>query len=161
MSKLFSSRVSGLLLLSSVLVGNVLDNMAYANESFKVVVENAYARASIPGTSLSSAYMTISNKSASNMRLVGASSTVSDRVEIHQHTMSDGLMRMRQVDYVAIDAKTTKVFQPSGLHLMIFDVKAPLKAQENVIITLHFDNQTSIDVNYTVKGLKQKKHHHH
>ena len=75
--------------------------------------------------------------------------------------MTDGLMRMRQCDHVDILAKSSTVFQPSGFHLMIFDLKQPLKAKENIIITLHFDDQSSIDVNYTVKGLKQKKRPHH
>ena len=156
MSNLFSSGVSVTLLLSSIVA-----SIACANDNLEVVIDKPYARESIPGTSISSAYMTITNKSASSVKLVAASSEVSKRVEIHQHTMTDGLMRMRQVDYVEILAKNSKTFQPSGLHLMIFDLKQPLKAQENVIITLHFDNQASIDVNYTVKGLKQKKHHHH
>jgi copper(I)-binding protein len=68
---------------------------------------------------------------------------------------------MRQRDYVDILANNSTVFQPSGFHLMIFNLKEPLKAKEKVIITLHFDNQSSLEVNYTVQGLKQKKHHHH
>lgn len=144
-----------------ILVSSVFANVSLASENTKLVVENGYARESIPGTSISSAYMTIKNLSAKNIRLIAAASAVSDRIEIHQHTMSDGLMRMRQRDYVEISAQNNTVFQPSGFHLMIFDLKKPLKAQENIIITLSFDDQSSIDVNYTVQGLKQKKHEHH
>jgi copper(I)-binding protein len=144
-----------------ILVSSVFANVSLASENAKLVVENGYARESIPGTSISSAYMTIKNLSAKNIRLIAATSAVSDRIEIHQHTMSDGLMRMRQRDYVDISAQNSTVFQPSGFHLMIFDLKQPLKAKENIIITLYFDDQFSIDVNYTVQGLKQKKHEQH
>ena len=144
-----------------IVVSSVFANISLASENTKLVVENGYARESIPGTSISSAYMTIKNLSAKNIRLIAATSAVSDRIEIHQHTMSDGLMRMRQRDYVEISAQNNTVFQPSGFHLMIFDLKQPLKAKENIIITLYFDDQSSIDVNYTVQGLKQKKHEHH
>ena len=82
-------------------------------------------------------------------------------LSIIQHLISDGLMRMRKRDTVEILAKDTLLFQPSGYHLMIFDLKLPLIATENIIITLHFDDQSSIDINYIVKGLKQKEHHHH
>jgi|TARA_R110002012_G_scaffold69609_5_gene180107 copper(I)-binding protein len=126
----------------------------------KVLVQSSFARESIPGTSISSAYMAINNISTKDLRLISATSSVTDRIEIHEHTMANGLMRMRQVEYVDISAKDTVLFQPSGLHLMIFDLKQPLKAKENITITLHFDDQSSIDVNYTIKGLKQKKHHH-
>lgn len=144
-----------------LLVCSVCSNLGFASENSDILVEDGYARESIPGTSISSAYMTISNLSAKNIRLISASSVVSERIEIHQHTMLDGLMRMRQRDYVEIAAKNSTVFQPSGFHLMIFDVKQPLKANDNITITLHFDDQSSIDANYTVQGLKQKKHHHH
>jgi copper(I)-binding protein len=144
-----------------IVVSSVFANISLASENDKLIVENGYARESIPGTSISSAYMTIKNLSAKNIRLIAAASAVSDRIEIHQHTMSDGLMRMRQRDYVEISAQNSTVFQPSGFHLMIFDLKHPLKAKENIIITLSFDDQSSIDVNYTVQGLKQKKHEHH
>ncbi|MBA6223445.1 copper chaperone PCu(A)C [Colwellia sp. MB02u-18] len=149
------------IILLMIVVSSVFANVSLASENAKLVVENGYARESIPGTSISSAYMTIKNLSAKNIRLIGAASAVSDRIEIHQHTMSDGLMRMRQRDYVEISAQNSTVFQPSGFHLMIFDLKQPLKAKENIIITLSFDDQSSRDVNYTVQGLKQKKHEHH
>ncbi len=155
MSNVFSPVVSLVLLISCVFA-----NAGVASESTAVLVENGYARESIPGTSISSAYMAISNLSAKNIKLVAASSSVSDRIEIHQHIMSDGLMRMRQRDYVDILAKNTVIFQPSGFHLMMFDLKQPLKAKEHIVITLHFDDKSSIDVNYTIKGLKRKKHHH-
>jgi len=144
-----------------ILVSSVFANTSLASENANLVVENGYVRESIPGTSISSAYMTIKNLSAKNIRLIAAASAVSDRIEIHQHTMSDGLMRMRQRDYVEISAQNSTVFQPSGFHLMIFHLKQPLKAKENIIITLYFDDKSSIDVNYTVQGLKQKKHEHH
>ncbi|ARD44718.1 copper chaperone PCu(A)C [Colwellia sp. PAMC 21821] len=143
-----------------ILVSSVFSNVGYASDNTEILVENGYARESIPGTTISSAYMTIKNLSAKNIRLIAASSVVSERIEIHQHTMVDGLMRMRQRDYVEVSAHNITEFQPSGYHLMIFDLKHPIKAKENIIITLHFDDQSRIDVNYTVQGLKQKKHHH-
>lgn len=144
-----------------ILLNISLSNEVFANEVNEISVEDGYVRESIPGTSISSAYMTIKNLSSTDTRLVSASSEVSERIEIHQHTMVDGLMRMRQRDYVDILANNSTVFQPSGFHLMIFNLKQPLKAKEEIIITLHFDNQSSLEVNYTVQGLKQKKHHHH
>ncbi len=156
MRNLLSSVISVLLLISSV-----YSNLVFAVENKAILVENGYARESIPGTNISSAYMTLSNLTTKKIRLVSIESAVSERIEIHDHTVVDGLMRMRQRDYVDILANDTVHFQPSGLHLMIFDLKQPLKAKENIRITLHFDDQSSIDVNYTVKGLKQKKHHNH
>jgi len=140
---------------------SVFVNSSFASENSAIVADNGYARESIPGTTISSAYMMLKNVSSKNLRIIAASSSVSDRIEIHEHTMENGLMKMRQRDGVEILANDSTIFQPSGFHLMIFDLKQPLKAKENIMITLHFDNQSSLDVNYLVKGLKQKKHHHH
>lgn len=156
MNKLLLVVLSSLLLICSF-----FSNAYFANENTTIMVENSYARESIPGTSISSAYMTLKNTSSANVKLIAASSSVSKRVEIHQHTMENGLMKMRQRDDVEIAANDHVIFQPSGFHLMIFDLKKPLKANSNIIITLHFDDQSSVDVNYLVKGLKQKKKHHH
>lgn len=140
---------------------SVFSNPCLADEHASIIVENSYARESIPGTTISSAYMTLNNTSSVNVKLIAASSSVSERIEIHQHTMKNGLMKMRQRDNVEIVANEHVVFQPSGFHLMIFDLKKPLKADSSIIITLHFDDKSSVDVNYLVKGLKQKKQHHH
>ena len=152
--------LSRIILVTLLISSHFISTEAVA-ENANIVVENSYARESIPGTSISSAYMTLNNLAEKKIRLIAASSAVSDRIEIHQHTMDKGLMRMRQVDAVEVSAKGAVIFQPSGFHLMIFDLKRALKAKESIIITLHFDDDSSINVNYNVKGIKQKKHHNH
>lgn len=144
-----------------LLTSNAALNISFAKQGLAITAQDSFVRETIPGTNISSAYMTLNNGSDKDLRLVSAISSVSERVEIHEHTMDGGMMRMRQRDFVEILAKDSTVFQPSGYHLMIFDLKQPLKADENIIITLQFDDQSSIDVKYLVKGLKQKQHHHH
>ena len=136
-------------------------HMAKTNQESAISVENSYIKETIPGTTISSAYMMLHNNSNNNIRLVAATSSISQRIEIHEHIMQGDLMKMRQRQYVEINANDCVEFQPSGYHLMIFDIKKPLKAGETIMITLHFNDQSRIDVNYTVKGLKRKAHHHH
>lgn len=129
-----------------------------------ITVDSGFVRATIPGTSNSSAYMTITNSSDSLITLVGASSNVSERVEIHDHVMVNEMMRMQQRQSVAIDAKTKVTLKPSGLHLMIFDVKQPLLPESTIDITLHFSNYNDVKVTLPVQSIKQEKkqqHHHH
>jgi len=59
--------------------------------------------------------------------LLGASSKILSRIEIHQHSMPEGIMRMRQLDAIVIKAKQRIVLPSSGLHLMLFEIKAPYK----------------------------------
>mgnify|MGYP000258704593 CR=1 FL=1 len=136
----------------------------------KILIEKSYIRATIPGTSISSSYMEIENKGEKTVSLLSASSEISPRIEIHQHTMLDGMMRMRKVDSIAIKPSERVKLQPSGLHLMLFDVKKPLKAQEHVELMLNFSNNKSISVQVpvysptqekTVQKMSSKMHEHH
>lgn len=122
-------------------------------------VTEGFVRETIPGTTLSSAYMTLTNTSDKALKLVGASSDFSPRIEIHEHSMANGMMSMRQIDSIIIDANASVVLQPSGLHLMIFELPSPLKANQMVNITLHFADAPNMDVSLPVKGIKRKKHH--
>ena len=122
-----------------------------------ISVEHAYIRSSIPGTTITSSYMTIENKGEKTVTLLGASSKISSRIEIHQHSMSDGMMRMRQLDSIDINAKQHIVLQPSGLHLMLFDIKQPLQAQQKVELTLNFSNKSPVTIQVPVYSPLQEK----
>ncbi|HBY87991.1 MAG TPA: copper chaperone PCu(A)C, partial [Colwellia sp.] len=62
-----------------------------------ITVSDGYVKASIPGSDVTASYMTLRNTSNKAITLQKVSSTVSDRIEIHEHSMADGMMRMREV----------------------------------------------------------------
>jgi copper(I)-binding protein len=125
-----------------------------------VVVSDSFIRETIPGTSVSSAYFTLVNNTSKTLTLVGTSSKRSPRVEIHEHSMLDGMMRMRQRDSIVINGLETVVLQPSGLHLMFFDISKPMRQGETVAVTLHFAEQQDLVIDIPVQSIKQvqKKH---
>ncbi|NQY35613.1 MAG: copper chaperone PCu(A)C [Alteromonadaceae bacterium] len=133
----------------------------------EISVNTGYIRETIPGTSISSAYMTIHNTSMKKLSFIGASSEFSPRIEIHEHTMDNGMMRMRQRRSIEIPAQNTVVLHPSGLHLMIFDLKQPLKQDQVVSITLHFATHEDLTIQLPVQSIKNKQrsrqhqHKHH
>ena len=132
---------------------------AEQGKNVSVSVEGAYIRSSIPGTTITSSYMIIENKGEKTVTLLGASSKISPRIEIHQHSIVDGMMRMRQVDSIDITAKQRIVLQPSGLHLMLFDIKKPLQAQQKVELTLNFSNKPAVTIQVPVYSPLQEKEH--
>jgi copper(I)-binding protein len=146
-----------LFLLFSVISFN---NFAQAKQPLtpaKISVEKAYARATIPGTSISSAYMTIVNNTGKTVTLLGANSKISPRIEIHAHSMENGMMRMRKLDSIIIRANERIILQPSGLHLMLFDVKKPLQSQQDVNLTLHFSAIEPVSLQLPVYNPQQEK----
>lgn len=138
----------------------VLSSMAAQS----IDVSEAYVRATIPGTKISSAYMTIANHSANDVKLVAVKGAISDRIEIHEHTMADGMMKMRQVESLLIKSHDTTVLQPSGYHLMIFNLEKPLVPKQTVKLTLIFDDKNEVELELPVQSIKKQKkkaHEHH
>lgn len=134
---------------------------AFQDQIISIEVKQGFIRETIPGTSISSAYMTIHNTSSEAITLTGASSLVSKRLELHEHSMANGMMKMRQVENIVIPGNSEIVLKPSGLHVMIFDLIEPLKDQDKVLINLIFEDESIKPVTLPVRSIKQHKHHHH
>jgi copper(I)-binding protein len=101
-----------------------------------VVISNAWVRAAAPGQEVGAAYMTL--QSTRDTTLIKAESAAAGSVEIHSMTMSNGVMQMRKMDTLPLSAGKPAKLEPGGFHLMLFDLKKPLKAGEQVEFTLHF-----------------------
>ena len=119
----------------------------------QVEIENAWSRATPPGAQVAAGYMTIRNKSASPDRLVGASSAAAARVETHVVEKQGEIMRMREVKGYDVPAKGSFELKPGGPHLMLVDIKRPLKAGEKISIVLRFQNAGEVKADFEVKAL--------
>ena len=119
-----------------------------------ITVNDGYVKASIPGSEVTASYMTLRNTSNKAMTLQKVSSTVSDRIEIHEHSMADGMMRMREVGEITIKANSKVVLQPSGLHLMIFSLKQQITDKDVIPLTLYFSDNTEVKIQLPVLKYK-------
>lgn len=129
-----------------------LTSNVYATSA--ITVTDGYVKASIPGSEVTASYMTLSNTSDKAKTLQKVSSTISDRIEIHEHSMADGMMRMREVDEIIIKAHSNVVLQPSGLHLMIFSLKQQITDKDVISLTLYFANDTEVKIQLPVLKYK-------
>lgn len=125
-----------------------------------IEVNEAHIRATLPGTQISSAYMSLHNLSDSALTLKSVTSDVSERIEIHNHVMTNGMMQMRQKENIIVAAHSQVNLKPGGLHLMIFNLSAPLKAEQVVKLTLHFDNDRHVTIQAPVEAIKPAMSHH-
>jgi len=147
-------------MLSRTVISCFLLSAMFSVQAQNLTATDGFIRESIPGTTISSAYMTLTNTSEKSVTLVGASSKISARIEIHEHSMSNGMMSMRQLDSIVINSKEAAILQPSGLHLMIFDIEEPLKHGDLITLTLHFSSQPNVEIQLPVQSIKRKQHHH-
>ena len=80
-----------------------------------------------------------SSASRRGRRLRGNSSPVAGSVEIHQSGVENGVMQMRALNQgVALPAGKTVSFEPGAMHLMLFELHAPLVAGKQVPLLLTF-----------------------
>ncbi len=118
-----------------------------ANSSIKIT--EAWARAGAPGQSVGAAYMTLT--SAKNITLLNVESIAAGSVEIHSMSMSNGVMKMRMLDKLNLIAGKPYKLAPGSFHLMLFDLKQPLKAGEKINFTLHFKDKANKTSDIKVK----------
>jgi copper(I)-binding protein len=99
-----------------------------------VAVSDAWVRAPAPGQRVAGAYMELVSRAP--MTLIAAASPAAARVELHSTSMEGGVMRMRPVARIELPAGQAVRLAPGGLHLMLLDLKQPLKAGDRVTLTL-------------------------
>jgi copper(I)-binding protein len=118
-----------------------------------VKIENAWTRATPPGAKIAAGYMTLRNDSGTPDRLVGARSPAAGIVSPHVTIEEGGISKMRPVKGYDIPANGTFELKPSGSHLMLMNLKAPLKAGERVPLVLRFQNSGEVKVELEVRPL--------
>jgi copper(I)-binding protein len=119
-----------------------------------LVISQAWSRATPGGAKIGGGYLTIENKGSAPDRLVGASADIADKVQIHEMTMKDGVMTMRPLEKgVTIEPGKTVKLAPGGYHLMLFDLKSPLKQGENLPVTLEFEKAGKARISLEVQGI--------
>lgn len=131
-------------------------------ETAAITVERPWARASAGAADNGVAYLTLTNGGSASDKLVGAASPRAERVEIHTHGVTGGVMRMRRVAAVALTPGATAVFEPGALHLMLFGLTRPLQQGERFALTLTFEHQGEVTVEVPVgpAGARGPQHGH-
>ena len=113
-------------------------------------VQDAWARATLPGQTSSAAYFTISNSGGPDQLLSVSSSAAS--ASLHSTSMDNGVMRMRPVQTLDIPANSTVVLKPGGTHVMLMGLKQPLAAGSTLPLQLKFAKSGVRDVNVAVRA---------
>ena len=106
------------------------------------------------GADIAGAYMTLSNKGTAPDRLIGGSSPVAGRFELHLMTVEDGVMKMRPVDGgLEIKPGATVELKPGSFHIMLMGLKQPLEKGQKVKGTLVFEKAGTVEIEYAVEAL--------
>jgi hypothetical protein len=130
----------------------------------QVNVSSAWARSTVPGQGGTGAFMTLVSKDGG--KLLGAASPVAGVVELHEMAMDNNVMKMRAIAALELPAGREVQLKPGGYHVMLLDLKRPLKVGEKVQIELRLETRdgkritqpVEVEVRSTAPGQDAHKH---
>jgi copper(I)-binding protein len=121
----------------------------------QVAVLDPWVRGTVPAQKTSGAFMQL--KSPKDSALVGVTTPVAGIVEIHEMKMDGAVMRMSAVPRLDLPAGKVVDLKPGGYHVMLMDLRQPLKEGDSVPVTLAFQDKGgaryTVDVKMPVRAL--------
>ncbi|HVY59760.1 MAG TPA: copper chaperone PCu(A)C [Xanthobacteraceae bacterium] len=118
-------------------------------------IAHPWSRATPKGASVGAGYMKITNSGTEPDRLIGGTSAVAQRFEVHEMKMDGGVMKMRPVSggLEIKPGETVELGPNSSYHIMFVGLKQPLEKGQHIKGTLKFEKAGSVDVEYEVEGI--------
>ncbi|SEP90561.1 hypothetical protein SAMN04488038_102163 [Solimonas aquatica] len=118
-------------------IGVVAHVRAEVRQVASVRASEAWVRSTPPGASAGAAYVTLHNESSQPLLVTQVRSDVSGIAQLHEMSLDGGVMRMRHLSSgLRLKPGATVKLEPGGLHVMLMDLKQPLRAGQSVL--LHF-----------------------
>lgn len=119
-----------------------------------LLIETPFLRATPPGARVAGGFLRITNTGSETDRLVGIEAAFADHVEIHETSIQDNIMHMRQLtEGLEIKSGQTVELRPGSYHVMFVGVKEPLKQGSRVRAILEFAKAGKVEVEFDVVGI--------
>jgi copper(I)-binding protein len=125
---------------------------AGAQTTPSISLADAWARATTKTAQAGAIYVTITDHGAPD-RLIGASTPVAGKAELHETVRDGNVMKMRPVAGLAVSAKAPTSLSPMGYHIMLTDLKQPLAGGQTFPLTLTFEKAGPVQTTVTVKAV--------
>lgn len=126
-----------------------------------IAVTDAWCRATPNGARAGACYMTL--KASSAEQLTGVATPAAAVAQIHQMSMTDGMMQMSEMpDGLPLPADQAVELKPGGAHIMLVGLTGPLVDGAVVELTLGFKTAPALKVQAPVRlpdveGATEKK----
>ena len=115
-----------------------------------IEVTPPWARATAPNARVGGLFFTLTDRSTPD-RLLSASTPVAATAEIHRTVNENGVMKMLPIDGIDLNPGQPVEFKPGGLHIMLIDLKEPLKQGEKFPLTLTFESGKTATVQVAIR----------
>jgi copper(I)-binding protein len=122
--------------------------LAHGSKLGDLAIEHPYAVPTPPAARTGAVYFrAINNEGKVDDRLRSASTPIARTVEFHEMKMSGDVMRMRALPTIELPAGQSVPLRHGGtLHIMLVDLKQPLKDGDRFPVTLEFERAGRKDI---------------
>jgi copper(I)-binding protein len=127
---------------------------AYDYKVGSLEIDHPWSRAIPKGATEAAGYLRIKNTGSTPDRLVGGSTPIAGKFEIHETSMDKGVARMRPVTGgLEIKPGQTIELKPQSFHIMMTDLKQPIEKGKPFKGSLTFEKAGTVDVDFAVEGM--------
>ncbi len=133
-----------------VLVIAVALPVAAAEPGIRVV--DPWVRVTFGQSRATAGYIALVDQSGRGNTLVGLEMADGARAEIHETVIDGDIVKMRMVKALQIPAGGKAELTPTGGHLMIMDLKGPLKVGETLPMKLRFADGSEMMAYFAVRA---------
>jgi copper(I)-binding protein len=130
-----------------------------ARKADGIDVRDAWVRLSPLRGEPAAAYFDIKG-GAEGTKLLGVSSPMVRRVELHESMTGGGMARMKPLKDVDFDYQRQIRFEPGGKHAMLFGLDRGIKEGSTLALTFAFNAAPPITVDAEVRGPSGEPHGH-
>lgn len=119
-----------------------------------VVGHDAWMREPMPNRGETAIFVVLENTGTEPRSIVGVSTTVAEKSELHNVVMDGSMMKMTPVKAIELKAKSKTELRPGSYHIMLFGLKERPAAGATVPVTLTLDNGQSVALTATVRKVE-------
>ena len=121
----------------------------------EVTAKDAWVRGTVPAQTMTGAFMTLT--STEDAKIVGASSPIAKKTEIHTSMMMNNVNQMHSVSSIPMKAGVPVEMKSGGYHVMLMDLVKPANAGDVVPIVFTIEGKdgkrTQVEVKAQVRPL--------
>ncbi|HEY1492760.1 MAG TPA: copper chaperone PCu(A)C [Steroidobacteraceae bacterium] len=118
-----------------------------------ITITGAWIRA-VPGSAVAAAYFDARNNGSQPLTIVGLRSSAAANAMIHESTLVGTRSTMRVHERLSLPPGQTVHLSPGGMHVMLVDLKQPLKPGDEVQLVLLFQGGASRAITARVRPLE-------
>jgi copper(I)-binding protein len=138
-------------IITALLLATVIAPLAHEIKKGDILLTDLWSRATPSGAKVAAGFFTIENTGSQADRLVGIS-TPAGKAQIHETATVNGISTMRPREGgLAIASRQKVTLAPGGLHIMITELKEPLREGQMLPLTLRFEKAGEIEATLHIR----------